>query len=84
MDKTKRLNMKGIRLTSESDWVEVVLSNKEIEEGIRLGTLQEEESKKLDLKIVHFQAMKMIVWPDRLLRSKQNMHVRYMVAALPE
>jgi hypothetical protein len=49
MDKTKRLNMKGIRLTSETDWVEIVISPEEVEEGIRIGTLQEEESKKRGL-----------------------------------
>lgn len=46
----KRLNMKGIRLTSESDWIEVIISSEEIEDGIRLGSLQEKESKKLGLK----------------------------------
>lgn len=50
MDKIKRLNMKGIRLTSEADWVDIVISTEDIEEGIRLGTLQEAESKKLGLK----------------------------------
>ena len=50
MDKIKRLNMKGVRLTSEADWIDVTISSEEIEEGIRLGTLQEEESKKLGLR----------------------------------
>lgn len=49
MDKIRRLNMKGVRLTTEADWEEVTISSEEIEEGIRLGTLQEEESKKRGL-----------------------------------
>lgn len=50
MDNIKRLNMAGIRLTSEADWVEIIISPSEIAEGIRLGTLQEAESKKLGLR----------------------------------
>lgn len=50
MDKIKRLNMVGVRLTSETDWVEVIISPSEVAEGIRLGTLQEAESKKLGLR----------------------------------
>lgn len=42
--------MKGVRLTSEADWIDITISDKEIQEGINLGTLQEEESKKLGLK----------------------------------
>ena len=49
MDKIKRLNMKGIRLTSEADWVDVTISAKDIQFGIDIGTLQEEESKKRGL-----------------------------------
>lgn len=49
MDKIKRLNMKGIRLTSDADWVDVTISQKDIDEGIRIGTLQEDESKKRGL-----------------------------------
>jgi hypothetical protein len=50
MDWKKRLNMKGVRLTSEADWIDITISPEEVEEGIRLGTLQEEESKKNGLK----------------------------------
>lgn len=42
--------MKGIRLTSESDWEESIITPQEIEEGLRIGALQEEESKKIGLK----------------------------------
>lgn len=45
-----RLNMKGVRLTSELDWIDITISPEEVEEGIRLGKLQEEESKKNNLK----------------------------------
>lgn len=41
--------MKGVRLTSEADWEDVTITSQEIEEGIRLGTSQEEESKNLGL-----------------------------------
>jgi len=50
MNKIQRLNIKGIRLTSELDWVKVVLSAQEIEFGIEQGTLQEQESARLKLK----------------------------------
>ena len=50
MNYKQRLNMTGIKLTTESDWMEVIISKEEIEEGIRLGTLQENESKKNGLK----------------------------------
>ena len=49
MDKLSRLNMKGVRLTSEADWIDVTINTKDIQEGIRIGTLQEEESKKRGL-----------------------------------
>jgi hypothetical protein len=49
VDKIKRLNMKGIRLTSEADWVDVTISAQDVQYGIELGTLQEEESKRRGL-----------------------------------
>lgn len=49
MDKIKRLNMVGVRLTTEADWEEIVISPSEIAQGIQLGTKQEAESKKLGL-----------------------------------
>lgn len=42
--------MKGVRLTSDADWEKVILSPADVQEGIRLGTLQEAESAKLGLK----------------------------------
>jgi hypothetical protein len=54
MNKIQRLRMKGIRLTSEADWIDVTLDAKEIQLGIDLGTLQEEESKRLGLKTRSF------------------------------
>jgi hypothetical protein len=41
--------MKGIRLTSEADWVDVTISAQDVQYGIELGTLQEEESKRRGL-----------------------------------
>lgn len=48
-EKIKRLHMKGIVLTREEDWEDVTISQQEVNEGIQMGTLQEEESKKLGL-----------------------------------
>lgn len=42
--------MKGIRLTSETDWEKISLSAQEVQTGIDLGTLQEIESARLGLK----------------------------------
>jgi hypothetical protein len=50
MNKIQRLRMKGVRLTSEADWEKVIISPKDVAEGIRLGTLQEAESEKLGLR----------------------------------
>ena len=44
--KLARLNMKGVRLTSEADWIDVTISPQDIQAAIDLGTLQEYESKK--------------------------------------
>lgn len=44
-----RLNMKGVRLTSEADWVDVTISPQDVQAAIDLGTNQESESKKLGL-----------------------------------
>lgn len=61
----KRVEMIGVTLTSEADWVSVTISPEEVEEGIRLGTLQEEESKKNGLKDRSFSGDE----GDSLLRS---------------
>lgn len=50
MNKIQRLRMKGIRLTSETDWEKISLSAQEVQTGIDLGTLQEIESARLGLK----------------------------------
>lgn len=42
--------MKGIRLTSEADWIKVTLNAQDVQTGIDLGTLQEIESEKLGLR----------------------------------
>src|ERR1035437_7458002 len=63
--KIKRLNMKGLVLNNESLWVPVTISEEEVQEGIDLGTLQEEESKRLGLKDRSFSGDE----GDSLLRS---------------
>lgn len=49
MNNIKRLNMKGVVLNHENLWVPVRISPEEVQEAIEIGTLQEEESKKLGL-----------------------------------
>ena len=50
-EKIARLNIKNLSvLNREKDWVTVTINQQEIDEGIYLGTLQEEESKKRGLK----------------------------------
>ena len=44
-----RLCMKGLTLTSEKDWIEVIVPQDKVNESIRLGKLQEDESEKLGL-----------------------------------
>lgn len=46
----KRLNIVGISLTEDNDWVPVTITQKEIDESIRIGNLQENESKVKKLK----------------------------------
>jgi hypothetical protein len=46
----KRLNMGGVRLTSEEDWESVVLTPQEVEDALQQGKLQEAESARLGLK----------------------------------
>ncbi len=46
----KKVDMTGITLTSEADWIKVTISPQEIQLGIEEGTLQEEESKRRGLK----------------------------------
>ena len=50
MNKIDRLRMKGVRLTSDADWIKVIISPEEIQAGIDLGTQQEYESAKLGLR----------------------------------
>lgn len=45
----KRLNVTGVKLTTEDDWVKVTIDPQEVSEGIYIGTLQEEESKRRGL-----------------------------------
>jgi len=45
-NKLARLNMKGVRLTSEADWITVKISDQDVQAAISLGNLQEIESKK--------------------------------------
>jgi hypothetical protein len=45
-----RLNMKGVRLTEKTDWIEVTISQEEIDEAIVIGTYQEDISKEMGLK----------------------------------
>jgi hypothetical protein len=65
MNKIARLNMKGIRLTSEEDWVNVSISAQEEREGMILGSQQEAESKRLGLNDRSFSGDE----GDSLLRS---------------
>jgi hypothetical protein len=46
----KRLNVVGIKLTEEKDWVPITISQKEIDESIRIGNIQENDSKSKGLK----------------------------------
>lgn len=46
----KRLNVVGMTLTTEEEWQPIVIGNKEIEESIRMGNLQENDSKAKGLK----------------------------------
>ena len=46
----KRLNVVGMTLTTEEEWQPITIGNKEIEESIRMGNLQENDSKAKDLK----------------------------------
>lgn len=64
-EKIKRLNMKGVRLTSEEDWVNITISAQEIQDGIDIGTYQEEESKRRGLNDRSFSGDE----GDSLLRS---------------
>lgn len=61
----KRVELGKVTLTSEEDWVNVRISDEEVKEGIRLGTLQELESKKHGLKDRSFSGDE----GDSLLRS---------------
>jgi hypothetical protein len=60
-----RLNMKGMVLNNESLWIPVTISSEEVEEAIKIGTLQEEESKKLGLNDHSFSGDE----NDSLMRS---------------
>lgn len=75
MNKIQRLNMKGIRLTSEADWEKVVISAKDIAEATQLGILQEEESKRLGLNDRSFSGDE----GDSLLRSITAKQAEYAV-----
>lgn len=46
----KRLNIVGIPLTEEKDWELVTISQKEIDESVRMGNIQETDSKANGLK----------------------------------
>lgn len=46
----KRLNIVGIPLTEEKDWELVTISQKEIDESVRMGNIQEADSKANGLK----------------------------------
>lgn len=46
----KRLNVVGISLTEEKDWIPVTIGSKEIEESIRMGNVQEDDSRAKGLK----------------------------------
>lgn len=46
----KRLNVVGMTLTTEEEWQPITIGNKEIEESIRMGNLQENDSKAKGLK----------------------------------
>lgn len=48
-DWIKRLNMKGLTLTEQKDWPLVVISPEEVEDAIRIGKIQEEDSKRMGL-----------------------------------
>ena len=58
MDKIKRLNMKGLILNNESQWVPITISPEEVKLGVDMGTLQESESVKLGLKDRSFSGNK--------------------------
>lgn len=64
-EKIKRLNLKGVRLTSEEDWINITISAQEIQDGIDIGTYQEEESKRRGLNDRSFSGDE----GDSLLRS---------------
>lgn len=56
MDYRQRLCINNLQLTSKQDWVLVSISNQEVEEGISLGSHQEEQSKKKRLNDRSFQS----------------------------
>ena len=60
----QRLKLMG-DLTTEADWVEIIITPEEVEEGIRLGNLQEAESKRLGLNDRSFSGSE----EDSLIRS---------------
>lgn len=46
----QRLNMKGLTLTEKKDWELVIISPEEVAESIKIGNIQENDSKRMGLK----------------------------------